>query len=1010
VLDASILYSAYGSSWLGQSLPAYTTPSFAILPFSPLNETRAPLPDETWTGSSTKLSTDLACWPAQLSQTYNLPDSYWFDNGQGCNTTVDFFDLTNLTYKYNVMYIGYWNDAHLDWHLAGDNCTREASHQFLAIFADMVPDTREPVSNVSAVFCEPSYWKQDVSVTVSADSRRPADTSITALGPPVRLGDDEFNITAYEYFIGTGFSPVDEPRDYVATIGLEQYPALVDKSVPFPTTNMVGFALALHNGSLDDLHDTVALQSVFTAAHRHLFSHTVPRMLTAAVDSSTARGVIQYTMYGVVVSRPLSLAVESLLVFVAALAVLVLLVCRKAKSNLPEDPSSLGSLLGLLDGSDKLLHEFSPMDSLSERRLLDRLVGRRYQLSRQWVSSERPGVKVQLRAEGTENDHPSVSLEPSESCYEPVRPGWLRPTTGLAVVLLLVAAVIVLVYLKKQEVELGGLPRPTADFELLQVLENYIPLAFATLLEPFFLLITRLLCLLQPFHELRRGHASAKTTIDTTYASLPPQLNIFRALKARHLLLALLCMISIMMNGLAVALGALFNEFPVSVDRPVTLQVLRTPSLSRANILPFSSSSPFYDHFYVATSNLSTGTNLPPWIDTRFAYFPVGFPNASNDSTTRFSFDTRGFGFDVNCSAVPNPSSSPPYANYTDFNDYGFIMPVLTVNSPNGRSINCDSGGTIPQLVPAGAAAFDLVSTMKPLGNLDENDRVFCSQMLFATWARAHHPAQGKIFSSELRKSPTITTLYCQPTLRTSIFRVSVDPKGYILQSERKGDFDDISSFLDPTQLINITNQANLLISASDSGAWHNTSVSGTWMSYLAQLKSNSSKMVDPGESVPDPSNVIPLLEDLYRRLSASIIGLNLDMFQSAAAGPPLSGTVTVPETRIFMNYPAFAVSVGILVLSIGAVITLYVRERAFYLPRLPSSIGSLIPYVAASRVVGEYRMGKGDGDRRHSRETTYSFGSYVGVDGRPHVGIERDPFVVPLGTSLLRRPGEKAA
>ncbi len=448
-MDVTLLSRAYSSSWLGQPLPAYTTSSYAILPFSPLDGDPSPRPNETWTGRTTKLATDITCWSGILEA--NGLESYEVDNGRGCKVNIS---LSNGRDAFFVGYIGYWDDARVDWALESPACGMNASHQFLALVSGV---TTDGVVNSTAMFCETSYTKQDVMVTVSAGTQQPDSSSIMPLGDPVSLGEDEFNITAYEYLIGTGFPSIDEPRDFGGDLRLEQFGSIYSKNISWPTTNMVGFALSRYNGSTAELLDHSLLESLFAGAHRVLFSVAVSQLLAPAEHLSQDTGHVQYSLYGVVVSRPFSIAVESLLVLVAFLTGLIALICQRTNSNLTDDPASLRSLIHILRGSNPLLDQFIPLDSLDEGHLRTVASGQKYQLLSNRdskVTSQLILVEENIRREVP----PAIrsGSAPAGGYYQPVRPYQLRPVTGVALIAALFAGIGVLVYLKKQEVTLGG--------------------------------------------------------------------------------------------------------------------------------------------------------------------------------------------------------------------------------------------------------------------------------------------------------------------------------------------------------------------------------------------------------------------------------------------------------------------------------------------------------------------------------------------------------------------------
>ncbi|KAK0728188.1 hypothetical protein B0T26DRAFT_748445 [Lasiosphaeria miniovina] len=170
--------------------------------------------------------------------------------------------------------------------------------------------------------------------------------------------------------------------------------------------------------------------------------------------------------------------------------------------------------------------------------------------------------------------------------------------------------------------------------------------------------------------------------------------------------------------------------------------------------------------------------------------------------------------------------------------------------------------------------------------------------------------------------------------------------------------------------------------------------------SLLLRFALNSTDLVDPSLGVPRHDVVILAAEDMYRRLFAVLIGQNLDMFQQT-------------ETRIFVDSTAFLVDVAILCLDAGVLAVFYFRQRRAFLPRLPTSIASGAAYVVSSRAVREHgddeyeEEGEDETAKRWrgSLRPTYSFGRYVGVDGKLHVGIELDPLVMLVdGHALMVR------
>lgn len=461
-MDALILQTAYGLSWLGRSFPAFTSSGYALLPFGPIGGASNSAPVETWSSSATALSTDIDCWPAIISPTVSKVQ-FTFDNGKNCVAEVGIFSSARFAEDtaFVTLYIGYHMEAHLDYFLSGPNCTSEASHQFLAIWVPK-PPTGVKMDDITAMFCETSYKKQSVSITVSSPDGRPDDSSLVALGEPEDLSDAEFNATAFEYLIGTGVSPQPLIRDYPRDLIVEQFPAL-NQSLAWPTTNMVGFALGHANNSLEILGNATVLQEVFSKAHKTLFSAAIPQLLVETRSPARRAGTAQYTLFGVVASRAIAAAVEILLLVVCLLVGGTIWSICVSKSSLAEDPGGKGALFTVLGESDALLDIFARKDCHDDIGLRRNIKGKCYELSSEDSASGKPFTAIKVVSAGrvsppnTNNDksHPSTNIDNGVS-YIPVHPAALRPATGLGFIGVLLAAIGILVFLKLRDRELGG--------------------------------------------------------------------------------------------------------------------------------------------------------------------------------------------------------------------------------------------------------------------------------------------------------------------------------------------------------------------------------------------------------------------------------------------------------------------------------------------------------------------------------------------------------------------------
>jgi hypothetical protein len=477
-----------------------------------------------------------------------------------------------------------------------------------------------------------------------------------------------------------------------------------------------------------------------------------------------------------------------------------------------------------------------------------------------------------------------------------------------------------------------------------------------------------------------------------------------------------LCLVSLLANILAVALGALFNESPVMVAYNQTVLQTYSTVITTTDFQADVGFALSYDHFYVAAANLSSGTQLTPWTDAEFAYLPFSLPRAAdNDSSPVYRAQTKGFGVDVTCSPLSTSADSFPYVDYSLYDDGSQTIYVLFRTS-NGSVANCTTirglynSGWLNTSVPpvAGTLAQELVTSLysQPyyINNTEfrPDDGGICDRKFVLSWMR--------IDPADRNGSQSASHMYCDPTWRSATFDVSVDSQGYVLQASRVGDFDNIDdNTLAQTEVVLTkvndvfgkgvaVKPVSSMGTPADDDGWHNDTLTRDWMNYLLKLKLNSTRLLDPSQPVPNLGSTFGPVADLYKTLVANMIGAHISsLFNSSTTPMQLSGMRTVRETRIFMDETAFILTISILGLVVIVATALYIRESKPFLPRLPSTIGSLLAYVAASQAVKDYR--ERENRIRSGRDTacfntTYSFGTYLGMDGMDHVGIELDPFV----------------
>ncbi|KAF5593281.1 hypothetical protein FPCIR_5286 [Fusarium pseudocircinatum] len=992
LLDPEVLNNGYAVGWLGQPYPPFTTSKYALLPFYLRSNTAPDKVPTNWTAETTKLTTELSCWQADIHRNeHGATLAYNFLNGHGCNATVNMRRGVN----YTMNYIGYYSNAYADIYLGNPECppTRNSTHQFLATWArqtdlngttETIPMTEIPHFNVTAIFCQPTYYKQRVMARVKSSNLEPDTSFMHPIGPREILTDKEFNSTAFEYILANGVSEKIIVRDYPFSRVVEQHPRLNKTGLAKPVSNMVGYALAGRDNPVTDYSSREMLERVYNDAHQYLFSLAVHHLLVNGTELNNTTASVDFFLTGVVVSRVFATSVECLLVVIAIFTGLVLWLCRTSPCQLPMNPSSISRYLEIFRHSPECLQALSSLDSADEKTLFEEF--RQDQL-RLYHDKHSNCTKVSIDkfiGDSLRPDHCDAGLQ--KGYYEPIKPLALRGWSGLLFVLVLIGAMVGLSYLKHQEKVLKGLHRPSQNFEVLQLLENYIPTIFATLIEPFWVLLNRLLCVLQPFRDLWQGKAEPSRTISASYTSIPPQLVIWRALKSKHFVLVLVCAMALLANLLAVGMGSLFNEAPMIAEYTENLAPAFMAKFDNDSVFSLDATlsqdvittNQYSDHYYVAMANFSSGTTLPPWVskDYYFQRHIFSKPKDSNSSDT-FSIPARGFGAKANCTAVPtrrltifkDPRPTRDFSKVGE-RDCGNGIDLLSQDMRE-NTFNRSSGVSAEEKITTVGYNYGPIS---------------CARTLIMGWARTPE-------ADEINGTVDASFMTCRPIFETAMFNLTVDALGHVLSYEKTTESEttlDYEGWEPQVDFIfqNIHNQWNDL-----AAQWHNDSTARDWMNFFTVLMTGSRDVIDPNRPPPDTEKLRPIIEDIYRRVFAIFLSLNEQLFDSRNEMKPSTVVRRTQETRIYMEEVSFIMTMTVLALNAVVAVIFYSRAVPFVLPRLPTTLGSVLAYVAPSRLAGPAYNAATPGNTSR----TFSFGRYIGRDGDVHIGIEMDPHVVPV-------------
>ncbi|KAF2269432.1 hypothetical protein CC78DRAFT_574995 [Lojkania enalia] len=893
----------------------------------------------------------------------------------------------------STFYAGYWNDIGTAYYYLQGPCPIQANHTFMAAFVKNKVKFSDPPSSVAPIFCEP-FYSQEVNATVDLGSKLPHN--IVPLAPKQPLAFEMFNASWFESALNVdsqkrlvrGQLPTKSMPDFLGR-GLPNTLSLMNGAGIDRIRFVSGLAISATKHSLEDYLDPDVLGESFEVAYRILFACFMTDVLNQDFSSAQQNiGQRSVSSEAIILEYIFTLLVEILLGLASIGSLFLFYFLRSRRLNLSSDPNTVASIMALVANSHSLISVFKDFDCCITKDVEQILNHRRFKL----VACDSQRIE-ELQSVDPQSNNPGANQVFHDEVFEqsiakPVRPFEFHAFTsmvfiGVQAVLVVVLAVL---FVKNQ---INGLPLPSKNRFVQNLLENYLPTAIATLIEPMWILLNRLLCMLRPLEELQGCRAPARKSIDLNYSSLPPQLVVFRAFRSRHFILAAVCTMSILANILAVAFSELFSQDWRNIFQPTTFYALFEARFRPINGSLGPRASGYYtdskasgafeggvgeDQFYIAESNYTAGTLLPAWTDKKMMYLPfMAEVEIKDKSGIEYRAMTKAFGSQLECSPMVYE------VNYT-----------------------AETGPTSDPNYYEGSAAAEFQFQLDALPNATQRDINACRDNLVFGWARAANGTCKELEPFVLDQSNSLI-ISCRPRLVIGEATVTVDLAGHLLKPAENinltTDTDDFQQYFssDP---INIIEQAHQYLLEDYTMVFHNDSFASGFFNHF-MLRAKNNRLVDPNQDAPSFRDVDQVLTETYSTLFAIWLGTKMEKLLV----PTKQQNVSLPGRRIrpsqwnFLSVPMFAISQAILCTYITVAFLVYLRWPGQYLARLPTSIASIITLSVSSAAVRDMEDTSclTEKEKAHHLKALgilYGYGSYIGGDGRIHIGIENVPLV----------------
>lgn len=964
--------------------------------------------------------------------------------------------------RFATLFVGHANDdGNAQYSLDERKCPSNTSSFFVEFMQSLVQvtdlvnmTTSQAFNNtkITSRWCRAHYYVQDIELTVSENGF--GVLGYRVLENPRPLPKEVFNTSDFEAAMSQGTERNPMRTLFPTSNWPDQTSFVANMPINLQTLpRMAPFAIGSTQRSAVEYLDGDLLADSYQRAFQILFARTMAEVFPKSLNlTSKMSGQRQFTTQAIIVVPVFAYIAQGLLATTILLILWLLIISTSRTLNLTADPSTIQELMRLTADSHQLLDTFKSEDASPNKNLVSKFNNSNFSLEDNLIrilAEQNPSGDGAGIVHNSESDlqGPDEAFHNDTDRISGKQPYELSLKVGITflVFLLALAATLALLFWRStietgtlslqyvlcNPAYLSGLKLPSQNRFVRQFLQNYLPTALGTLIEPLWLVLNRHLCILEPFDRLRRGDQHARTSIAANYNSLPPQFVFFKAIRRRHFLLATVCFMSLLAHLFAIAAsGMFFESFAESITRAdfTTPYAPKFKPLNGSDVPFIPNNHGIIEPFYVMMSNETSHTPLPPWTDPDWFYMPFNPLNSSLNTTWNYESSTTALRGQLSCSV--------PSYNFTLFgrqemtnvnntrdnqttNTASYAI-LRTSHLVDGRVITCRPRFILPQTAElvisggtGGRMAFEVTAAMDAVENSTLSDGEFCREHIVFGWIRANGTQGNDTLSGEHLfqiDSYNSTIITCRAQVQRGLANVIVDSAGHVLtrvsvQNITTGVQDLFGSRETDLlgQMQQFTADRNHLVV---NPTWHNDSLPSDFNQYLLSLAMNSTTFLDPQRDPPTPQSMVEPVTAQYSTLFAVVIGRNIDLLlEKADASLQTSGYVHRPEIKIFMSKSLFIIAEAILGLYIIVVIVLYCRRPWKILVRLPTSIAAILAYFAASHVVEDFRTQKpGEGEIEplylQRGDPSYGFGTFVGTDSKVHIGIEKHPYLAGLRKS----------
>lgn len=517
-----------------------------------------------------------------------------------------------------------------------------------------------------------------------------------------------------------------------------------------------------------------------------------------------------------------------------------------------------------------------------------------------------------------------------------------------------------------------------SDSSFFQVLLSFLPSVVASAVGSLCNSIHRNLSILEPWVHLQRGMATAQASLSLNYSSQSPFVVFFKSFKDRNILLGLVSFACVVNMFLSVVAGGLFTQRLATSTLPTSALV---SNYSRSSFLRNDFAADFTEYDLIQTS-ITSGVPMLPWTSANYSFLPVWIHDPDPDA--RYGANIRGVGTQLECRQLSIADSlshsletGDAYWHYHPFNNRSKQCNVNMASLKNkADAISLSIHFLLPEAV-------------------DETDECQTSTVLVV--GRWDYQTGSPITDENT------VALHCEPGIRLQDFSVVFDRKGQIQTHEPIPDtlvtegaiFDNATISLGQFNKVFAAIPQSFVDNETNRNGSYDTSYD--WAGFLvARLYERSDARI----TSLDPRRLMHLSQGVYQWVYSTYFSLWRDIYLQPSSGgsPVANGTVIHNTWGMVPSVPSLTIAFTIIAFDTLVVLVVFgTRRGRFKGPRVPRSIGAVLPWLAHSRMLDDFRgtypwTSTQRRDHLARLNKRYGFRMFLGLDQRWRFAVDEEP------------------